>query len=93
MLGGDLPFIVVLAMDRMKVAAGVAVRHKDLLGFLPVRRREEKSEREQELRSAGIAYGYEFVEKFVAPFLYWKLSWIALLRASNPSRKVVRPLR
>jgi hypothetical protein len=59
LLAGGLPLIVVLAMDRRKIAAGVAARHKDLLPFL-----KNKSE-----KLAGIEHGYEFVEKFVqVPF-------------------------
>jgi len=68
MLAGDLPFIIVLAMDRLKIAAGVALRHKDLLEFLPPLRRdagERQPPSSEDKRSTGIAYGYEFIEKFV----------------------------
>jgi hypothetical protein len=67
MLARDLPFIVVLAMDRAKIAAGIASRHRELLRFLPPAGPEnhEPPPWIDDERSAGLAYGYDFVEKFV----------------------------
>jgi len=64
MLAKGLPFVVVLAMDRPKIAAGVATRHKELLRFLPGPSIMESSDALNE-RARGLAHGYEFVEKFV----------------------------
>jgi hypothetical protein len=59
MLTDELRFIVVLAMDRTKIAAGIALRNEGLLKFLPRQPEQEPQ------RAAGLAFGHEFVEKFV----------------------------
>jgi len=80
-LASRLPMYVLVAMDRLKIAAGVAARHRDLLRFLPpsavterrsevetsrVRRRRKQHQGSlDDERRTGLAYGYEFVEKFV----------------------------
>lgn len=67
MLGENAPLIYVLGMDRAKVAAGIAVKHKDLLPFLYARELAlaSKDEENQEIRTHGLEYGYEFIEKFI----------------------------
>jgi KAP-like P-loop domain-containing protein len=67
MLAGDVPIFVVLAMDRQKIAAGIASRHKDVLRFLSPTTRPRGNEQSngEDVDAHGIAFGYEFVEKFV----------------------------
>jgi hypothetical protein len=61
---GDTPNLVfVLGMDREKVAAGVALKYKDLFGFLP-----ESSEWKQGAEQKDflpLYFGYSFLEKFI----------------------------
>ena len=71
MLGDRLPLVYVLGLDRTKVAAGIAVKHRDLLPYLYADElaAEPPESREAALREHGIRYGYEFIEKFIqVPF-------------------------
>jgi len=53
-------------MDRKKVAAGIAARHKELLRFLPSQgSMTAGADDGSKERRTGLDYGYEFVEKFV----------------------------
>lgn len=67
MLSDDVPFVYVLGMDRAKVAAGVAVKHRDLLPFLYARELALTSSDQQaeRLRMLGLEHGFEFLEKFI----------------------------
>lgn len=67
MLSDDAPFIYILGMDRAKVAAGIAVKSSELLPFLYARELAAASAATQEdaLRTRGLEYGYEFIEKFI----------------------------
>ena len=68
MLGDDVPLIYVLGMDRAKVAAGIAVKHRELLPFLyapEMAHRAAEPANARELPMHGLAYGYEFIEKFI----------------------------
>jgi cold shock CspA family protein len=80
------PLFVVIAMDRQKIAAGIAARNKELLRFLPAgsadarRANDQPAERENE-RRRGLSFGYEFVEKFVQlPIRIPRLTAVALTR-------------
>jgi len=64
LLAANLPLVVVLAIDRPKIAAGVAVRNRELLAFLP-RPGSDVAGLPADENRIGIAYGHEFVEKFV----------------------------
>ncbi len=58
-------------MDRAKVAAGIAQKHKELLPFLYAGELGQipKEKRDAALNSLGLRYGYEFIEKFIqVPF-------------------------
>lgn len=66
MLSDDAPFIYVLGMDRAKVAAGVAVHHRELLPFLYAREQATAGENAvHDLHTRGLEHGYEFIEKFI----------------------------
>jgi len=67
MLGDRLPLIYVLGLDRAKVAAGIAVKHKELLPYLYADELAKlpAEHREAALKEHGIRYGYEFIEKFI----------------------------
>ncbi|MCB9762194.1 MAG: hypothetical protein H6739_20510 [Alphaproteobacteria bacterium] len=54
------PVIFVLAMDREKVAAGFAARHKAVLPYLNAASSNGAAE-----GMAGLEYGYAFIEKFL----------------------------
>ena len=66
MISEDPSIIFILGMDREKVAAGLAVKYKDLLPYLlsEIKSDEEKSETKDKAFS-GLEYGYAFIEKFV----------------------------
>ncbi len=62
MIGENKGLIFVLGMDREKVAAGVALKYKDLFPFL----RETASWKSGEKDNfAPIAFGYGYLEKFI----------------------------
>lgn len=63
--GTELFFI--LGMDREKVAAGLAAKHKDVLPYLRVPGSGERDTRdhEQQMREVGLDYGHAFIEKFI----------------------------
>lgn len=62
---GPLPLIFVLGMDREKVAAGVAVKHRAVLPFIG----EGWPRRHTARRQAGREFGYTYLEKFITvPF-------------------------
>ena len=66
MITEDPSIIFILAMDREKVAAGLAVKYKELLPYLL----SESNSEDEEMRASrssltGLEYGYAFIEKFV----------------------------
>ena len=66
MISEDPSIIFILGMDREKVAAGLAVKYKDLLPYLlsEIKSDEEKSKTKVNA-VGGLEYGYAFIEKFV----------------------------
>lgn len=64
MMPDEQELYFILGMDRHKVAAGLAVRHKELLPYL---REGERSEAAlgQSDEWYGLRYGFDFVEKFI----------------------------
>ena len=65
MLSADnLPLVSILAMDRAKVAASLAVRYQDMMPFLPAFEQAEELT-DADKNRLGRDYGYEFIEKFV----------------------------
>ena len=82
MLPADAPIILILALDRRKLAIGVAVRNKDVLPYVGADSAAALTSQEDELRRemepaahAALAYGYEFIEKFIQlPFRVPQLS-------------------
>ncbi len=72
--GERLPLIFILALDREKVAAGVAVKHANVLPYLQAGRETKLS-----LEEMGIRFGYEYLEKFIhVPFRLPKAHGAAL---------------
>jgi hypothetical protein len=63
MIPDTLPLIFIIAIDRLKVAAGVAASHEKLLPFVMAGREEGNTGKIDP--SAAVSYGYEFLEKFV----------------------------
>jgi hypothetical protein len=64
MIGDDSRVVFIIAMDREKVAAGLAVKYERLLPYILASRiynRSTFSNREL----IGLEFGYEFIEKFV----------------------------
>lgn len=60
--------VFILGLDRAKVAAGLAVKHQDLLPYLYAQQlagMKDTGETEQHLRLYGLEYGHEFIEKFI----------------------------
>lgn len=59
--------VFILGLDRAKVAAGLAVKHQDLLPYLYAQQLAgaKEGEVEQQLRLYGLEYGHEFIEKFI----------------------------
>lgn len=70
MIGADPRLVFILGMDREKVAAGLAVKHQELLPYLSSTLGEEgDGGGTNGRRDVGINYGYDFIEKFVqVPF-------------------------
>jgi hypothetical protein len=61
LLISDEPHLVfVLGLDRRKVAAGIAVKNKELLPYLYAKNGDEKLS-----PAEGLKYGTEFIEKFI----------------------------
>ncbi|MBI3172918.1 MAG: hypothetical protein HYZ25_04310 [Chloroflexi bacterium] len=64
MVGDDKRVIFLIAMDREKVAAGLAVKYEKLLPYILASRSHQGSTfSNREL--IGLEFGYEFIEKFV----------------------------
>ncbi len=68
MISNDPQLIFILGMDREKVAAGLAVKHKDVIPYLAsgttgAQAQSSQTQNYQSLK--GIEYGYTFIEKFV----------------------------
>jgi formylglycine-generating enzyme required for sulfatase activity len=71
MITDDPSIIFLLGMDREKVAAGLAVKQKDLLPYLFSDGNIEETEKEASRASIkGLEYAYAFIEKFIQiPFV------------------------
>ena len=71
MITDDPSIIFVLGMDREKVAAGLAVKQKDLLPYLFSDGNMEETEKDAGRASIkGLEYAYAFIEKFIQiPFV------------------------
>ncbi len=71
MITDDPSIIFLLGMDREKVAAGLAVKQKDLLPYLFSDGNMEETEKEASRASIkGLEYAYAFIEKFIqSPFV------------------------
>ena len=66
MISDEPQLIFVLGMDREKVAAGLAVKHKEVIPYLNPRLvGQEANERWDSNELTGLRYGYSFIEKFV----------------------------
>ena len=63
MISEQLPLIFILGLDREKVAAGIALKNKDLLPFLSRSYQIIKLDGVEYLR--GVEFGYQFLEKFI----------------------------
>ena len=71
MITDDPSIIFLLGMDREKVAAGLAVKQKDILPYLFSDGNIEETEKEASRASMkGLEYAYAFIEKFIQiPFV------------------------
>lgn len=76
MLPFDAPIFLIVALDRKKIAMGIAVRGKELLPFVTgstahdaamTRPNADDTTESAETANAlaGLTYGYEFIEKFI----------------------------
>ncbi|PHM10873.1 GUN4 domain-containing protein [Nostoc sp. 'Peltigera malacea cyanobiont' DB3992] len=67
MISNDPHIIFILGMDREKVAAGLAVKYKDILPYLPSSSIASNTDNKDGRSSflSGIEYGYAFLEKFI----------------------------
>jgi hypothetical protein len=63
MIPETLPLVFIIAIDRLKVAAGIAASQEKVLPFILADGRSSGGEKID--HSAAITYGYEFLEKFV----------------------------
>jgi len=66
LISNDPNLIFILGMDREKVAAGIALKQKDVMPYLSspaVVLNQSKQQNQIELK--GLEYGYAFIEKFV----------------------------
>ena len=69
LIAADPRIVFLLAMDREKVAAGIALKHERILPYLAGSRGADVGEKIRVPREQAIAYGYSFLEKFVqVPF-------------------------
>ncbi len=71
MITKDPPLVFIIGMDREKVAAGIAVKHANLLPYLDSSSSDLDVTKEACVtRLSAIAYGYSFIEKFIQlPFV------------------------
>lgn len=71
MISKDPRLIFIIGMDREKVAAGLAVKHKELLNYLYIPSFTiPESEDGAMAKLCGLEYGFDFIEKFVQlPFI------------------------
>ncbi len=68
MLASENDLYFLLGMDRQKVAAGIALKHSQLLPYL--RAAEPTHQEYGDLEWYGLRFGYEFIEKFIQiPFV------------------------
>ncbi len=66
MVSDDPQLIFVLGMDRGKVAAGLAVKHREIIPYLNPRLVDQNVDGAGDSNElAGLRYGYSFIEKFV----------------------------
>ncbi|MDB4944822.1 MAG: hypothetical protein JWP97_4356 [Labilithrix sp.] len=71
MLPAKQPIFLILALDRQKLAMGVAVRSKEVLPYMALSASgsADVADMAEDDRGAharaGLAYGYEFIEKFI----------------------------
>jgi hypothetical protein len=66
MIANDPHLIFVLAMDREKVVAGIALKQKDVLPYLPASSIVLDAESEKSgVSSKALEYGHAFLEKFI----------------------------
>lgn len=66
LISNDPHLIFILGMDREKVAAGIALKQKDVLPYLPDASAMLKtSEQDSLTASKALEYGYAFIEKFI----------------------------
>lgn len=71
MISKDPRLIFIIGMDREKVAAGLAVKHQDLLNYLYIPSFISPISEDKEItKLCGLEYGFDFIEKFVQlPFI------------------------
>lgn len=66
MISDDPQLVFIVGMDRQKVAAGLAVKHKELLPYLyPLRLGDGAGQDADKGYTSGLRYGYSFIEKFI----------------------------
>jgi hypothetical protein len=66
MISDDPHLIFILGMDREKVAAGIALKQKDILPYLPSSSVVlDTATQDSRASSKGLEYGYAFIEKFI----------------------------
>ena len=66
MITDELNLIFIIGMDRQKVAAGLAVKDKELIRYLRPEMIGQKSDEDKiSYWLAGLRYGYSFIEKFI----------------------------
>lgn len=70
LISSDPRLIFIIGMDREKIAAGIAVKHKEVLPYLFSSKIDDCSSNSSEQNMRCIEYGYAFIEKFIQlPFL------------------------
>lgn len=74
MIANDPQLVFILGLDREKVAAGLALKHKEIIPYLSSvqfnGQGQEAQEKNRDTTLQGIEYGYSFLEKFIQlPFL------------------------
>ena len=70
MISSDPRLIFIIGMDREKIAAGLAVKNKEVLPYIFSSRLNDLSSKSSTETLRGIEYGYAFIEKFIQlPFL------------------------
>jgi len=92
MISDQGPLIFIMGIDREKVAAGLAVKNEKLLPYLSLDT-PKKDRLADSLQ--GIAYGYEFIEKFIqVPFVLPEPTDADieyLLTGRKPAAEVAKP--